>query len=169
MAPAKFARRYARAFTQPVPRDARPRRTPWCGSPYAPLVQLDDKARCLAASARGSSPSRLAPPRQRPWRLATAVRSLASCAPLGRWEGPDAAPCAAIGGARRRPRQNSQRVLLAIAHAKFARALPVAARHRGARHGIVRTSRAPWCGPVAVGRDVPIAPPRQRRGARLGK
>ena len=25
------------------------------------------------------------------------------------------------------------------------------------------------CGPVAVGRDVPIAPPRHRRGARLGK
>ena len=28
--------------------------------------------------------------------------------------------------------------------------------------------RVPWCGPVAVGRDVPIAPPRHRRGARLG-
>ena len=36
----------------------------------------------------------------------------------------------------------------------------------------VRTARAPWscalsCG-LAVGRDVPIAPPRHRRGARLG-
>ena len=35
----------------------------------------------------------------------------------------------------------------------------------------VRTARAPWscalsCG-LAVGRDVPIAPPRHRRGARL--
>ena len=29
-------------------------------------------------------------------------------------------------------------------------------------------ARVPWCGPVAVGRDVPIAPPRHRRGARLG-
>ena len=28
--------------------------------------------------------------------------------------------------------------------------------------------RAPWCGPVAVGRDVPIAPPRRWRGERLG-
>ena len=32
----------------------------------------------------------------------------------------------------------------------------------------MRLARAPWCGPVAVGRDVPIAPPRHRRGARLG-
>ena len=52
--------------------------------------------------------------------------------------------------------------------ARAAVPLPVAVRHRGARLGIVRTSRAPWCGPVAVGRDVPIAPPRHRRGARLG-
>ena len=32
----------------------------------------------------------------------------------------------------------------------------------------MRAARAPWSGPVAVGRDVPIAPPRHRRGARLG-
>ncbi len=44
---------------------------------------------------------------------------------LGR---PDAAPCAAIGGARRRPRQNSQRVLLAITHAHYARPRGDAAR-----------------------------------------
>ena len=51
--------------------------------------------------------------------------------------------------------------------------LPVAARDRSARLGIphpsrpvaVRPARASWCGPVAVGRDVPIAPPRHRRGA----
>ena len=35
-----------------------------------------------------------------------------------------------------------------------------AAPRRGARLCIPRYSRAPWCGPVAVGRDVPIAPPR---------
>ena len=57
---------------------------------------------------------------------------------------------------------------------------PVPRRHalpplptRGA-HAITRQyshadyARVPWCGPVAVGRDVPIAPPRHRRGARLG-
>ena len=32
----------------------------------------------------------------------------------------------------------------------------------------LRPTRAPVPGPVAVGRDVPIAPPRHRRGARLG-
>ena len=45
-----------------------------------------------------------------------------------------------------------------------ARALPPL-RPRNS-HAIRR--RTPWCGPVAVGRDVPIAPPRHRRGARLG-
>ena len=84
-----------------------------------------------------------------------------------RGEGGDAAPCAdreprqAVGGARRRPQQNSQRVLLAITpaitHSKFARPYSHA---WGARPRIIPAitppcalARAPWCGPVAVGRD----------------
>ena len=40
-------------------------------------------------------------------------------------------------------------------YARALRAYPVV------RCRCVRTARVPWCGPVAVGRDVPIAPPRR--------
>ena len=85
------------------------------------------KARDLARAGFWCEPeARRVSPRHCPWRLATAVRGVASC---------EIRPCAvwlwcrgfAAGreprqaqGARRRPPQNSQRVILAIAHARGA-------------------------------------------------
>ena len=76
------------------------------------------------------------------------------------------------------PQQNSQRVLLAIFHAHYpggamfgrraSRLVPYRHYTRAVCAAITHAhytacaprGRAPWCGPVAVGRDVPIAPPR---------
>ena len=51
-------------------------------------------------------------------------------AAMPRVGGPDAAPCAAIGGARRRPQQNSQRVLLAMVRRRWRAATGDVARRR---------------------------------------
>ena len=60
-----------------------PRATARCALhlPFDPVSRSRcGRARCSAATARGGSPpSRLAPPRHCPWRLATAVRGFASC------------------------------------------------------------------------------------------
>ena len=51
---------------------------------------------------------------------------------------------------------------------RLAPSAPLPTRKIRTRITPVSRGRVPWCGPVAVGRDVPIAPPRHRRGARLG-
>ena len=68
------------------------------------------------------------------------------------FEGTDAAPCAAMGGARRRPQQNSQRVLLA--------------KPRTA----VAWRREQWCGGASRERasGLPSRAPRQSAAARWG-
>ena len=66
--------------------------------------------------------------------------------------GTDAAPCAAMGGARRRPLQNSQRVLLAMARERGRRGAGCKAAHRAMRRGgAMGTSRPTATGPYDNG------------------
>ena len=98
--------------------------------PCAPLVRHGGRARCPHRAAAPSARCAAWHPAPSPCGMVARAVVRHGGAPRFRGAGgdPDAAPCTAIGGARRRPRQNSQRVLLVMPTAHYARVVRTAAR-----------------------------------------